>query len=72
MMLPSGGERDIQELLAPSIVQFLNHDWEAVGDEHTLHEEIAKATGIPSDVITKARDFDNVDSKNGDANRNSF
>ena len=42
----------LQELIAPSNVQFLNRDWQSIGDKRTLAPTLADITGIPEHVLT--------------------
>ncbi|KIM50887.1 hypothetical protein SCLCIDRAFT_144516, partial [Scleroderma citrinum Foug A] len=42
----------LQELIAPSNVQFLNKDWQSIGDKRTLAPTLADITGIPEHILT--------------------
>ena len=44
----------LQELLAPSIVEFFSQEWEKLGDKMSLKSLISKATGIPYGVLDGA------------------
>lgn len=41
----------LQELIAPSIVEFFTKDGALLGDKHTLERDIANITGIPLPVL---------------------
>jgi hypothetical protein len=41
----------LQELVAPSIVEFLSQEWEMLGDKLSLKSLINKVTGIPYDAL---------------------
>jgi hypothetical protein len=41
----------LQELLAPSIVEFFSQEWERLGDKTSLKSLIHKITGIPHEVF---------------------
>ena len=41
----------LQELIAPSDVQFLNKDWQSIGDKTTLAPALQKITGVPEHVL---------------------
>ena len=42
----------LQELIAPSNVQFLNKNWQSIGDKRTLAPTLADITGIPKHILT--------------------
>ena len=42
----------LQELIAPSNVQFLNNNWQSIGDKRTLASTLADITGIPEHILT--------------------
>ena len=42
----------LQELIAPSNVQFLNKNWQGIGDKRTLAPTLADITGIPKHILT--------------------
>ena len=42
----------LQELIAPNNVQFLNKDWQNIGDKRTLASILQNITGIPEDTLT--------------------
>jgi len=42
----------LQELVAPSNVQFFNKDWRSMGDKGTLAPTLVGITGIPEHVLT--------------------
>jgi hypothetical protein len=44
----------LQELLAPSIVEFFSQEWEKLGDKISLKLLIKKITGIPYDALNGA------------------
>jgi hypothetical protein len=44
----------LQELLAPSIVEFFSREWEKLGNRVSLKSLIRKITGIPHDVLDGA------------------
>jgi hypothetical protein len=44
----------LQELLAPSIVEFFSQEWERLGDKISLKSLINKITGIPHQVLDGA------------------
>jgi hypothetical protein len=44
----------LQELLAPSIVEFFSQEWERLGDKTSLKSLIHKITGIPHEVFDGA------------------
>jgi hypothetical protein len=44
----------LQELLAPSIVEFFSQEWEKLGDKVSLNSLIHRITGIPQEVLTGA------------------
>ena len=46
----------LQELIAPSNVQFLNKDWRSIGDKRMLAPTLHKITGIPEDILTLGLD----------------
>lgn len=41
----------LQELIAPSVVEFYAHDWTEIGTKSSLSENIATITGIRRDVL---------------------
>ncbi|RYN44069.1 Vegetative incompatibility protein [Alternaria arborescens] len=41
----------LQELLAPSVVEFFSQEWERLGDKISLNSLINKTTGIPHQVL---------------------
>jgi hypothetical protein len=41
----------LQELLAPSIVEFFSQEWERIGDKISLKSLIKKTTGIPCEAL---------------------
>ena len=41
----------LQELIAPSNVQFLNKNWQSIGDKRTLAPTLRKITGIPEHIL---------------------
>jgi hypothetical protein len=45
----------LQELLAPRKMEFFNGSWDHIGTRDRLKDPIARATGIPRDVISKQR-----------------
>lgn len=44
----------LQELLAPSIVEFFSQEWERLGDKISLRSLIQKITGIPCEALDGA------------------
>jgi hypothetical protein len=44
----------LQELLAPSIVEFFSQEWERLGDKMSLKSLIKKITGIPYEALDGA------------------
>ena len=46
----------LQELIAPSNVQFLNKDWQSIGDKRTLGPTLRDITGIPEDILIHGLD----------------
>jgi len=42
----------LQELIAPSNVQFFNKDWRSIGDKRTLAHTLVCITGIPERILT--------------------
>ncbi|KAK5651822.1 hypothetical protein OQA88_11591 [Cercophora sp. LCS_1] len=46
----------LQELIAPSVVVFLDSDWEEIGTKTTLVTEIASVTGIDKSVLVPPPD----------------
>jgi len=42
----------LQELIAPSNVQFFNKSWQGIGDKGTLAPTLRKITGIPERILT--------------------
>ncbi|KAH6870208.1 NACHT domain-containing protein [Alternaria rosae] len=44
----------LQELLAPSIVEFFSQEWEKLGDKISLKSLLGKVTGIPYEVLDGA------------------
>ena len=42
----------LQELIAPSNVQFFNQDWQTIGDKRTLSPTLRNVTGIPEHILT--------------------
>ncbi|KAF2822497.1 HET-domain-containing protein [Ophiobolus disseminans] len=47
----------LQELLAPSIVEFYCHGWSKIGDKISLQKTITKATGIDASYIHAAKNI---------------
>jgi hypothetical protein len=45
----------LQELLAPSTVEFFSQDWERIGDKTSLKRQIREITGIPDAALQGAR-----------------
>ena len=41
----------LQELIAPSDVQFLNKDWQSIGDKRALALTLRKITGVPEHIL---------------------
>jgi len=41
----------LQELIAPSNVQFFNEDWQSIGHKRTLAPTLQKITGIPEHIL---------------------
>ena len=41
----------LQELIAPSNVQFLNKNWQSIGDKKTLAPTLQNITGIPEHIL---------------------
>ena len=41
----------LQELIAPSNVQFLNKDWQSIGNKTTLAPTLRKITGVPEHIL---------------------
>jgi len=41
----------LQELIAPSNVQFLNKDWQSIGDKRMLARTLVDITGIPKHIL---------------------
>ena len=41
----------LQELIAPSNVQFLNKNWQSIGDKRSLAPTLRKITGIPEHIL---------------------
>ena len=41
----------LQELIAPSNVQFLNKNWQSIGDKRTLAPTLEDITGIPEHIL---------------------
>ena len=46
----------LQELIAPSDIQFLNKDWQSIGDKRTLAPTLHNITGIPEHILTLGLD----------------
>ncbi|KIM66753.1 hypothetical protein SCLCIDRAFT_62188, partial [Scleroderma citrinum Foug A] len=42
----------LQELIAPSNVQFFNINWQSIGDKRMLALTLRNITGIPEDILT--------------------
>jgi len=42
----------LQELIAPSNVQFFSKDWQSIGDKNTLAPTLRNVTGIPEHILT--------------------
>jgi len=42
----------LQELIAPSNVQFFNKNWKSIGDKRTLAPTLVGITGIPAHILT--------------------
>ena len=42
----------LQEMIAPSYVQFFNTEWRAIGDKRTLASKLNLITGVPEHVLT--------------------
>ena len=45
----------LQELLAPSMVEFFSQHWERIGDKKSLKRQIREITGIPDRALQGAR-----------------
>jgi ankyrin repeat protein len=43
----------LQELIAPSVVIFLNQKWEEIGTKSSLQREISAITGIPVNILVR-------------------
>ena len=43
--------RTLQELIAPSNVQFFNKDWQSIGDKRTLASTLRNITGVPEHIL---------------------
>ena len=41
----------LQELIAPSDVQFLNKDWQSIGDKRALAPTLRNITGVPEHIL---------------------
>ena len=41
----------LQELIAPTNVQFLNKNWQTIGDKRTLAPILEYITGVPEDIL---------------------
>jgi ankyrin repeat protein len=41
----------LQELIAPSVVIFLDNTWQEIGTKSSLQPAVSKATGIPAEVL---------------------
>ncbi|KIM61030.1 hypothetical protein SCLCIDRAFT_60362, partial [Scleroderma citrinum Foug A] len=41
----------LQEMIAPSDVQFFNKDWQSIGDKRTLAPTLAGVTGVPENIL---------------------
>lgn len=41
----------LQELLAPTLVEFFSREWEKLGDKKSLRHQIQEATGIPHTAL---------------------
>ena len=41
----------LQELIAPSTVQFFNTDWRSIGDKRTLAPTLRRITGVPEHIL---------------------
>ncbi|KIM68400.1 hypothetical protein SCLCIDRAFT_105698, partial [Scleroderma citrinum Foug A] len=46
----------LQELIAPSDIQFLNKDWQSIGDKRMLAPTLHNITGIPEHILTLGLD----------------
>ena len=42
----------LQEMIAPSNVQFFNKDWQCIGDKRMLSNTLSRITGVPSYILT--------------------
>ncbi|KAL4068376.1 heterokaryon incompatibility protein-domain-containing protein [Scleroderma yunnanense] len=42
----------LQEMIAPSNVQFFNKDWQPIGDKRTLAHTLSCITGVPEHILT--------------------
>ena len=42
----------LQEMIAPSNVQFFNKEWEPIGDKRRLARTLEKITGVPGRILT--------------------
>jgi len=51
----------LQELLAPRTVIFFNKDWQCIGDEHELRDDIYQRTLIPRAVLSNEQSIWDVD-----------
>ena len=43
----------LQEMIAPSNVQFFNKKWQAIGDKRTLAPILKNITGVPEPILTR-------------------
>jgi len=41
----------LQEMIAPSNIQFFNKEWEAIGDKRTLARTLQKITAVPEHIL---------------------
>ena len=48
----------LQELLAPSALLFLDHDWSEIGTKSSLNRTISAITGIPRSVLLLEKGFE--------------
>ena len=46
----------LQEMIAPSDVQFFNENWQHIGDKKTLAQNLSAITGVPSHILTNGLD----------------
>jgi len=48
----------LQEMIAPSNVQFFNKEWRAIGDKRTLARTLENITGVPEYILTDGLSVD--------------